>query len=172
VTGGGMDVLIRWIRKIGASCLFLGYFPFAPGTVCSAAAVAALFIFKDDLSFVLGPQNALNYWWAIVTLTAVSFFLTDKGKEVFGEEDPKQTVFDEAVGQFVTFFMIPISLRTLILGFVLFRFYDIVKPYPVYRLEEAEGGVGVTMDDVAAGVLANVTLMFFIWAYQWVMAYF
>jgi phosphatidylglycerophosphatase A len=67
--------------------------------------------------------------------------------------------------------MIPISLRTLILGFVLFRFYDIVKPFPVYRLEEIDGGIGVTMDDVAAGILANVTLMFMIWVYQWIMAY-
>ena len=166
-----MDTIIHWTRKIGASCLFIGYCPFASGTIGSLVAVIALFLLKDDLSFMLGPGNALQYWWAIVTFTAVSFFLCDKGKETFGEDDPKQTVFDEVVGQFITFFMIPINIRTLILGFVLFRFYDIVKPFPVYRLEEIEGGVGVTMDDVAAGILANVTLMSMMWAYQWIMAY-
>jgi phosphatidylglycerophosphatase A len=166
-----MDTIIHWVRKVGASCFFLGYFPFASGTVGSAITIAVLFFAKDDLAFMLGPENAITYWWAIVTLTAVSFFLTDRGKEVFGEDDPKQTIFDEVVGQFITFFMIPINIRTLVLGFVLFRFFDIVKPYPVYRLEEIEGGVGVTMDDVAAGILANVSLMFFLWAYHWIIAY-
>jgi phosphatidylglycerophosphatase A len=166
-----MGGLTYWVRKIGASCFFLGYFPFASGTVGAAITIAALYFGKDHLEFMLGPENALQYWWAIVTLTAISFFLTDKGKEVFGRDDPKQAIFDEVVGQFITFFMIPINMRTLILGFVLFRFYDIVKPFPVHRLEEIEGGVGVTMDDVIAGILANVTLMFSIWAYQWIMAY-
>jgi len=166
-----MNTAINAVRKIGASCCFLGYFPFASGTVGSAITIAVLFFAKDDLAFMLGPEHALQFWWAIVTITAISFFLTDKGKEIFGDDDPKQTIFDEVVGQFVTFFMIPINIRTLILGFVLFRFYDIVKPYPVYRLEEIEGGVGVTMDDVAAGVLANVTLMFLIWSYHWIVAY-
>jgi phosphatidylglycerophosphatase A len=166
-----MDTIIHWTRKIGASCFFIGYFPFASGTVGSFATIVALWVTKDHFSFMLGPENALQYWWAIVTLTAISFFLCDRGKEVFGDDDPKQTVFDEFVGQFITFFMIPITLRTLLLGFVLFRFFDIVKPFPIYKLEEIEGGVGVTMDDVAAGILANVTLMATIWAYHWIMAY-
>jgi phosphatidylglycerophosphatase A len=166
-----MHTITFWIRKLGASCLFLGYVPFASGTVGSALTVAILFFAQGNLSFLFGPENALNYWWAIVTLTAISFFLTDKGKEIFGQDDPKETIFDEVVGQFITFFMIPINIRTLILGFVLFRFFDIVKPFPVYRLEELEGGIGVTMDDVAAGVLANVTLMFSLWAYGWIMWY-
>ncbi|MCL2183041.1 MAG: phosphatidylglycerophosphatase A [Chitinispirillia bacterium] len=166
-----MDTIVYWIRKTGASCLFIGYFPYASGTIGSLAAIAALWFFKDDLAFITGPENAVNYWWAAITLTAISFFLCDKGKETFGSDDPKQTVFDEVVGQFITFFMIPVNWRTLLLGFVLFRFYDIVKPYPVYRLEEIEGGVGVTMDDVAAGILANVTLLASMWAYEWIMAY-
>jgi phosphatidylglycerophosphatase A len=166
-----MDTVTHWIRKIGASCFFVGYFPLAPGTIGSLIPIAALWFLKDDLSFMLGPENALNYWWAIVAVTATSFILCDRAKETFGDDDPKQAVFDEVAGQFITFFMIPISWRTLLLGFVLFRFFDIIKPFPVYRLEEIEGGVGVTMDDVAAGILANVTLMFAIWAYGWIMAY-
>jgi phosphatidylglycerophosphatase A len=166
-----IDTITLWIRRIGASCLFVGYFPFASGTVGSLITIAALFFAKDSLQFVTGPEHAITYWWAIVTLTAISFFLCGRPKETFGDDDPKQTVFDEVVGQFITFFMIPISLRTLVLGFVLFRFYDIVKPFPVYKLEEIEGGIGVTMDDVAAGILANITLMFLLWAYQWVIGY-
>ena len=167
-----MNTIVYWTRKIGASCFFLGYFPWASGTVGAAVTIAALYFGQEHLAFMLGPENVAAYWWAIVTITAISFFLTDRGKEVFGEDDPKQTIFDEVVGQFITFFMVPINLRTLVLGFVLFRFFDIVKPFPVYKLEEIEGGVGVTMDDVAAGILANVTLLFTLWAYHWVMGYF
>ncbi|MDR2727874.1 MAG: phosphatidylglycerophosphatase A [Chitinispirillales bacterium] len=163
--------LLYWIRKAGASCLFLGYFPFASGTVGALITVAALFFAKDHIGFMLGPQNALYYWWAILALTAVSFFLTDKGKEVFGRDDPPQAIFDEVVGQFITFFMVPVNIRTLLLGFVLFRFFDIVKPFPVHSLEEIEGGVGVTMDDVGAGVLANVTLMILLGSYHWIAGY-
>lgn len=166
-----MDTIVHWIRKTCASCFYLGYVPYAPGTAASLATVIALFFLKDDLAFITGPENAVNYWWAMITITAISFLICDKGKETFGSEDPKQTVFDEVAGQFITFFMIPINWRTLLLGFVLFRFYDIVKPYPVYRLEELEGGIGVTMDDVAAGVLANVTLLASMWAYEWIIAY-
>jgi len=163
--------LLHWVRKAGASCFFLGYFPFAPGTVGALVTVVILFLFKDELSFMLGPQNALHFWWAMIALIVISFFLTDRGKEVFGKDDPPQTIFDEVVGQFVTFFMVPINIRTLILGFVLFRFYDIVKPFPVHSLEEIEGGVGVTMDDVGAGVLANITLMILLAAYHQILGY-
>jgi phosphatidylglycerophosphatase A len=163
--------LLYWIRKAGASCLFLGYFPFAPGTVGALITVAALFFSIYRIGFILGPENALNYWWAMLAVIAVSMFLTDKGKEVFGEDDPKQTIFDEVAGQFVTFFMVPINIRTLLLGFVLFRFFDIVKPFPVHNLEEIEGGVGVTMDDVGAGALANITLMILLGAYHWIIGY-
>lgn len=166
-----MNKIVYWIRKLGASCFMLGYFPFASGTVGSLLTVAVLFFAREPLTFILGPENGVNFWWAIVTLTAISFFLCDKGKEIFGRDDPKETIFDEVVGQFITFFMVPINWRTLILGFVLFRFYDIVKPYPVYKLEELDGGIGVTMDDVAAGILANITLLFTMWAYDWVMGY-
>jgi phosphatidylglycerophosphatase A len=166
-----IDTITHWIRKIGASCFFVGYFPFASGTVGSLVTIIALFFARDHLAFMTGPENAIPYWWAIVTLTAISFFLCARPKETFGDDDPKQTVFDEVVGQFITFFMIPINIRTLVLGFVLFRFFDIVKPFPVYKLEEIEGGVGVTMDDVAAGILANVTLMFLLWSYGWIIGY-
>jgi len=163
--------LVYWIRKAGASCFFLGYFPFAPGTVGALITIAVLFFAKDHLGFILGTENVLHYWWVIIALTVVSMFLCDRGKEVFGRDDPPQAIFDEVVGQFVTFFMVPINLRTLVLGFVLFRFFDIVKPFPVYKLEEIEGGVGVTMDDVGAGILANITLMILLGAYHWIIGY-
>ncbi len=163
--------LLHWTRKAGATCLFLGYFPFGPGTVGSAITIVTLWFARSKLGFMLGTENALHFWGVTLGLIAVSMFLTHRAKEVFGKDDPPQVIFDEFVGQLITFFLVPITIRTLLLGFVLFRFFDIVKPFPVSHLEEAEGGVGVTMDDVAAGVLANITLLLTLGAYHWVKGY-
>jgi len=80
-------------------------------------------------------------------------------------------VIDECAGQFITFLFIPLSLKTLILGFFLFRFFDIVKPYPIFKFEALDDSLGITMDDVAAGVFANVTLMVILWGYHAVRAW-
>lgn len=167
-----MGFLLHWIRKAGATCLFLGYFPYAPGTVGAAITILTLWFGRDRLAFILGPDNVMRYWGVMVLLIAICMFLTHRAKEVFGLDDPPQVIFDEVVGQFIAFFMIPITLRTLLLGFALFRFFDIVKPYPVNRMEEADGGVGVTMDDVAAGVMANISLVLILAAYDWLLGYF
>jgi phosphatidylglycerophosphatase A len=90
---------------------------------------------------------------------------------VFGDDDPSPVIIDEVAGQLVTFFMVPLTLKTLIAGFLLFRFYDIVKPWFVNNLQELEEGVGITLDDVAAGVLANITLVLLLLGYNWVRAY-
>lgn len=166
-----MQFLLHWTRKIGATCLFLGYFPFGPGTVGAAITIVTLYFARDSLSFMLGPENLMQFWLVMLGLTALCMFLTHRAKDIFGLDDPPQVIFDEVVGQFITFFMVPINIRTLLLGFVLFRFFDIVKPYPVHHMEEAEGGVGVTMDDVAAGVMANISLLGMLAAYNWLRAY-
>ena len=71
----------------------------------------------------------------------------------------------------ITFLLVPITLRALIAGFILFRFFDIVKPFPIYHMEELEGGVGVTMDDVAAGILANASLLVLLIIYHAIKGY-
>ena len=164
-----MNTVVRWTRKIFATALFTGYFPFGPGTVGALITILVLFFAGDKLQFLLGPQNAFNFWLVSLALITLCIFLTSRAKETFGKDDPPQVTFDEIVGQFITFFMVPISIRTLILGFALFRFFDIIKPFPVNVMEEMEGGVGVTMDDVTAGVLANISLIFSIALYNFIM---
>lgn len=150
--------MTTFLHKAGASVLFTGYFPFASGTIGSAVAIGTIWLLHRQLPLLFAPESAPIYWLAMLAGTAVSFALCAKASENFGNEDPSQIVFDEFVGQWITFFMIPITWRTLALGFLLFRFFDVVKPFPVYRMEEIEGGVGVTLDDVFAGILANVSL--------------
>jgi phosphatidylglycerophosphatase A len=68
----------------------------------------------------------------------------------------------------VSFLLVPISIKTLILGFFLFRFFDIIKPFPVHNMESLDGGLGIVMDDVAAGVLTNVSMLVILYGYHFV----
>ena len=160
------NAIVIWLRRVFASLFFVGYFPYGSGTVASALVVIGLWFAQPKIPILFGPEHFLNYWLAAIALTAVSFFISSKSKETFGVEDSPRIVIDEVVGQFITFLMIPITIKTLILGFVLFRFFDIVKPFPVHLMEDMEEGVGVTMDDVAAGVLANISLILLIALYN------
>jgi Phosphatidylglycerophosphatase A and related proteins len=146
-----------------ASVLFLGYFPWMPGTIGSALVVAALWYMGFHMHHVFTPVA----WWSLgVGLTAFSMIAASRPREVFHADDPKQVIIDECAGQFITFFFLPLSLNVLVLGFLLFRFFDIVKPYPIYKMEELEGGLGITMDDVVAGVFANISLMAVLFGYH------
>jgi phosphatidylglycerophosphatase A len=71
-----------------------------------------------------------------------------------GLKDPQSVVIDEVAGQLIPFLALPASWKSLVLGFILFRGFDIVKPPPVRQLERLPEGLGIVMDDVAAGVYA------------------
>lgn len=74
-------------------------------------------------------------------------------------EDPGEIVIDEIAGIIITLAGIPLTVLSVIIGFFLFRFLDILKPFPIRNLEKKlSGGVGIVMDDVAAGVMANIAL--------------
>jgi phosphatidylglycerophosphatase A len=150
-----------------ASVFFLGYVPLISGTVGSAAMVACLWWLTNYKHMALTP---LVMWFIGCGLTAFSTLVASRPKEVFGADDPKQVVIDECAGQFVTFLFVPLTFKTLLLGFVLFRLFDIVKPYPVYKFEALDGGLGITMDDIIAGVLANIVLISGSWAFHAVKA--
>jgi phosphatidylglycerophosphatase A len=162
--------LMKFLHKAGASVLFLGYFPMASGTVGSAAAILFVIAVKRYFPLVLAPESVPFYWVVMVGGVGLSIALSSRALENFGSSDPPQVVVDEFIGQLITFFMVPITWRVLILGFLLFRFYDIVKPFPVHAMEELEDGVGVTMDDVVAGIYANITLAAILFGYHAVRA--
>jgi phosphatidylglycerophosphatase A len=140
-----------------------GYFPFAPGTVGSAAGL---------LVYLLG-------WWAqsvavevalIAVVCAVGVWAASEAERHFGDIDPGPVVIDEVAGMLITLAFIPVSLSGALIGFVLFRVFDVIKPYPAGRLERLHGGLGVMADDVMAAVYANLSLRLVAWlAPGWVM---
>jgi phosphatidylglycerophosphatase A len=79
---------------------------------------------------------------------------------IFGRSDPSQAVVDELMGQFITFAFIPfgVSWPFILAGFLLFRLFDIWKPYPINALEMLPGGLGICADDIVAGVYAGICL--------------
>lgn len=162
-----------WIRKTGASLFFLGFIPGAPGTIGSAVTVAGIWYLHrhELLSHYFNAQQPLIWWLCSIVLVGVSLGLSSKAKETFGRDDPGPVIIDEVAGQFITFFMIPLTLRSLIAGFFLFRFFDIIKPFPVNDMQDLDDNVGITMDDVIAGVYANCSLHILLYVYHVIREY-
>jgi phosphatidylglycerophosphatase A len=97
---------------------------------------------------------------AAITLAVclASVYIAGRECESTGEKDPSRIVIDEAAGYLVSFFLMPFTLFNVILVFILFRFFDILKPYPIGLIDRGVGGgTGVVLDDIGAGVYAGVS---------------
>ena len=102
------------------------------------------------------PPNALVVVVAILAVTFVGIWAGSRIEQVSGRKDPGKVVVDEVAGQMIALFPLTLFARwstgAVILSFILFRFFDIVKPYPANRLQDLDGGMGVMFDDLVAGV--------------------
>lgn len=100
-------------------------------------------------------------YYAVFLLFAslVSFKIADMAERYFGKKDCQVIVIDEVVGVFFTMFLFPPTLAYLSAGFLIFRFFDIVKPFPAGWVDRnIKGGTGVVLDDIVAGIYANLSL--------------
>lgn len=137
--------------RIIASFFGIGYFPLAPGTLAS---LAVLLLYKLLLGHLPWPFLAVMLVLLIAVGTrACHIYAADLGKE-----DPRSAVIDEAAGQLLVFINLSPTWLNLWLAFALFRFFDIVKPFPVSRAEKLAGGWGIMADDVVAAVAAKIVL--------------
>ncbi len=165
------SVLLLWFRRMMGSLFFIGYIPVIGTVVATALVPVLLYFYKEPLAPYLVPEYGYAYFLVISLLVMISIFLTEDGINVFKVHDAKQVVFPAVVGQLTAYYLLPITWRVLLLGFALFQFYSIVKPYPIYRFTEIDGGVGITMDDIAAGIMTNITLFSILQLYGIVNAY-
>lgn len=151
----------------------VGYLPFAPGTYGSAVAVGIyvgiqrLVSFLETSVFHLSGHTASSDAWthsAIVVSLALFILLgiwaSGRSVPLLGNSDPPEAVVDELMGQFITFLFIPFGLGWpfILAGFVLFRIFDIWKPFPINDLQILPGGIGVCADDIVAGIYAGICL--------------
>ena len=137
-----------------ASVFGVGYIPFASGTFGSAAGL---------LLWALLPHSAAAEGMAIAVTFAVGCWSGSVAERHFGRTDPSQVVIDEVLGMLVTLFMNPVGWTGALFAFLLFRAFDIVKPYPANRLERLHGGIGVMADDAMAAIYANLALRAGLW---------
>jgi phosphatidylglycerophosphatase A len=137
-----------------ASAFGVGYIPFAPGTFGSAVGL---------LVWWLLPQTAVAQGLAIVAVFALGAWCGGVAERHFGRTDPRQVVVDEVMGMLITLFMNPVGWPGAFAGFLLFRLFDVIKPYPSNRLERLHGGIGVMADDGMAAIYANVALRASLW---------
>ena len=138
---------MKTLAKLLATFFGLGLAPVLPGTVASAAATL-LFVFL--LRGLSGPLYALLVVLLFFAGVAVSKIAADE----LGRPDPGRVVVDEVCGQLVALAFLPPGWGPAGLAFVLFRFFDIIKPWPIRRLERLPGGWGIMADDVGAGLAA------------------
>jgi phosphatidylglycerophosphatase A len=142
--------------RIFATFFGLGFFPVAPGTLAS---LAVLLLYKYLFSGLALPYLLVILFFLLALgVPAASAYSSELKKP-----DPGVIVIDEAAGQFLVFISVSPEWRFIIIGFLLFRFFDIVKPFPIRRLESLPAGWGIMADDVAAALMAKGLLHLFIY---------
>lgn len=99
----------------------------------------------------------------VTALVSLAFWSAERVRLILRRDDPSPVVIDEVAGLLVTLIGVPPSWFGWTAGFFLFRFFDILKPYPIRRLERLKGGLGIVADDLLAGVYARIALGFFLW---------
>jgi len=140
------DKLVLFIAQ-GA---YSGRIPIAPGTAGTVVGVL-LYLLVRDLS-------SLWYGAACVGATVLGTWAAGYADCILGTKDSPSIVIDEIAGFLVAMFLIPFAWGSVAAGFLLFRFFDILKPWPLKRLQDVAGGPGVMLDDIGAGIYTNVML--------------
>jgi phosphatidylglycerophosphatase A len=155
----------------------LGYLPKAPGTWGSAAGVALVLLmswagFRSSRAetelyqvrhfWTSGLLPSYGEVWIAVIITVVGVIVADRAARYAQIKDPQWVVIDEVSGQLITYYLffwvIALNWKSWLLGFILFRLFDIWKPFPVRQLERLPGGLGIMADDWMAGIYAAIGL--------------
>jgi len=128
----------------------VGRAPFAPGTVASAITALALGLFTPSRPVLIV---------LVLAVIVLGTWASHDAERSLGAKDPGAIVIDEVAGMALSVLALPLTPAVLLAGFLLFRVFDIVKPYPANALQRLTGGVGVMLDDVVAGLYALLLLL-------------
>jgi phosphatidylglycerophosphatase A len=136
---------------------YIGKIPFAPGTFGT--------LWGIPICFVLS-KIGVAAWLAVTgAFTLAAIWFAGEAEKILEAKDARPIIIDEIAGYMVTLWGLPFTVQTAVAGFFIFRLLDIVKPFPIRRLERnLPGGVGVVLDDVAAGVYGNLLLRVLLFA--------
>lgn len=140
---------MRKVITFFATGAYVGYSPIAPGTAGTVLGIPVFLFFY--------PLNVYLYTIMLFGMSALACFVSGHAERILGQKDSPHIVIDEIVGYLVAMFQCPPTCRDILFGFFLFRFFDITKPFPARLIQSRlPGGYGVVLDDVMAGIYANV----------------
>ena len=136
-----------------------GLAPKAPGTFGTLMAV--------PIYLILQQLNLEYYILVVLFVSLIGIAICDKSSELMGVHDHPGIVWDEFAGYFITMIAVPFEWIWVLTGFILFRFFDILKPQPIGWLDKSvKGGLGIMIDDIVAGIMAGISLHLIIWVTQ------
>ncbi len=142
---------MRTASKLIATFLGLGYFPLAPGTLTSFAVVILYKFFLHKISW---PLHLIIFF----LLFFVGIFTSSQISSTMKNKDPRIIVIDEATGQYLVLFQLSPSWFPLLFSFLLFRLFDIIKPFPIKKAEAFPEGWGIMLDDLVAALYAGIII--------------
>ena len=147
------------MRKLSifiSTCFGTGYFPVAPGTFGSLFALCFYFLIPESVLAMSG-----DYWYlsigGVLLISIVGTITAFEAEKTLGHDD-KRIVIDEFAGYYLSVILLPKSIFVMVAGFVLFRIFDILKPYPINKIQDLRGGYGIMADDLLAGIISNIII--------------
>ena len=141
-----------------ATGFYSGLSPIAPGTAGTLAGVL--------ICLICLPMPWILRLIFVILLLALSIYVAGQAEKIYQKKDDQRIVIDEIIGLQVTMLPVAINILTLCVAFVLFRTFDIWKPFPLKNLQKLPGGWGVVVDDVAAGIYAGVFLWLLVYLFK------
>ncbi len=139
------NILSNWFSTV----FKIGYLPIAPGTWGSLAALLIWYV-------IIGHISSITLIVLIAIIFALGVYTSSVTEINISKQDPSIIVIDEWVGQWIALLFLPKSILWGLAAFLLFRLFDIWKPYPIKKLDKMSGGLGIMLDDVLAGIYALV----------------
>lgn len=145
-----MNFREKWVLFLSSGG-FVGNIPFAPGTFGS---LIGLFF-----CYLLSKVHLWISFALIVSFIAMAVWVSNRAQQILKERDPQSIVIDEISGMMLSLAGIGFNLISATAGFIVFRILDILKPFPIRAIEKKfSGGLGIVMDDLAAGIISNFIL--------------
>ena len=144
-------VMNEKLIKLLATGFGAGLAPVAPGTAGTLVGVL--------ICLISSPLHWLLRLLIVIFLLGLAIYIAERAEQVYRKKDDQRIVIDEIAGFQVTMLAVAITGLHLLVGFVLFRIFDIWKPFPIRDLQKISGGLGIVLDDVAAGIYAGAVIL-------------
>ena len=159
------------IKKLILSCFGVGFLPFAPGTFASLLPLIAFLLIRYYCEDIVA---LIFLVFAMIISSVLCLMFAGQAEKLEGKKDPSWIVIDEFAGQSIA--LLPAALlsgsekvvASAIAAFVLFRFLDILKPPPIHEMQQIDGGLGILIDDLVAGIMAGTVVCIIIFLLEFI----